>query len=180
MTIEEVVKMRDVLKIQENLPLRVFINNSHTIIDESLSSQFTIWDDKNGVLYAFKLVGMQEATSPSNIEGAISVFSVDYEYIEAMEIIRLPINKIGKLIEAIKATGRVISDDSKKQIIAKYEGLLHPERWKLSPTDMNKIISRPTDDAPDIPYAVNENDDYFENKFTVNFKETETGPNRKI
>ena len=48
---DKVIKLRDALKADKNLPLRILIDNGFTTIDESYHLQFTKWDDTNGILY---------------------------------------------------------------------------------------------------------------------------------
>ena len=55
----QVIKLRDELKCGKNLPVRVLINNSFTIIDESHHLQFTKWDDTNGILYSLRLINVR-------------------------------------------------------------------------------------------------------------------------
>lgn len=168
---EKIIKLRNTLKTTGNLPLRVFINNAHTIVDESLKTQFTIWDDDNGIIYSFRLIGMQEDDTPNNMQQAVSLFAADYEEIQAMEIVRLPIDNIDGTIEGMIASGIEISDNFRKRIIYAYKELLHPDRFRMSPTDINNMLSssRLQEGAPD---AVNEKDDYYAGKFTESFQET--------
>lgn len=170
---EKIIKLRNTLKTAGNLPLRVFINNAHTVVDESLKTQFTIWDDTNGIIYSFRLIGMQEDDTPNNRQQAVSLFAADYEEIQAMEIVRLPIDDIDKTIDGMIKSGVQVSDNFRKRIAHTYKELLHPDRYKMSPTDMNNLLSssRLQDGVPD---AVNEKDDYYAGKFTESYQETHT------
>ena len=50
----DVIKLRDILRKtgdNNNTPLRVYIDNSFIIIDESNKFEFTKWDDDNGILF---------------------------------------------------------------------------------------------------------------------------------
>lgn len=163
MTIEEVVRLRTALKCGKNLPLRVLTDNDLFVIDESHRLQFTKWDDTNGVLYLFRLIDMQTDTSPSNRQQAISVSAVSYTFIEAIELPRLPLNDIDNLFETIEASGCTFNGDFKNLIKRTYTEVLHPERYQLSPSDMNTIIG---------PDAVNDKDDYYYNKYKESTKET--------
>jgi hypothetical protein len=168
---EEVITLRNTLKTVENFPLRVFIDNGNTIVDESLKTQFTKWDDNNGILYSFRLIGMQEDSAPNNREQAISLIAIDYDTIQAMEISRLPIGKIAACIDGLNKSGAGIGDEFKNLIVSTFTKLLTTDRSSLSPSDMNRIISSSTlqSDAPD---AVNEKDDYYAGKFTESRQET--------
>lgn len=168
---EKIIKLRKTLKTVGNLPLRVFINNAHTIIDESLKTQFTIWDDNNGLIYSFRMIGMQEDDTPNNIQQAISLFVADYEEIQAMEIVRLPIDDIDATIGGMINAGAKVTDEFRKRITYVYKELLHPGRFRMSPTDVNNMLgsSRLQEGIPD---AVNEKDDYYAGKFTESFQET--------
>lgn len=171
MTNEGIIKLRDTLKAGENLPLRIFVNNAQTIIDESLPTQFVKWDDKNGILHVFRLVGMQEDKLPNNLGQAISVYSMFYEYIEGMEVVRLPLNTISKFINSLRKNGCVFSTDFEKRIIDTFESILDVDRWRMSPSDLNDAVSSVRHEgAVD---AVNEKDDYYEDgRMTEPFKET--------
>jgi hypothetical protein len=168
---EEVITLRNTLKTVENFPLRVFIDNGNTIVDESLKTQFTKWDDNNGILYSFRLIGMQEDSAPNNREQAISLIAIDYDTIQAMEISRLPVGKIAACIDGLNKSGAGIGDEFKNLIVSTFTKLLTTDRSSLSPSDMNRIISSSTlqSDAPD---AVNEKDDYYAGKFTESHQET--------
>lgn len=172
----KLIKLRDTLKTVENFPLRIFINNGHSIADESLVTQFTKWDDTNGLLYVFRLIGMQEDNIPNNLHQSISVFVADYEEIQAMEIVRLPLSKIGGCIDGITASGCKISNDFKKRIIDTFEQLLDPNRYRLSPADINRAVSS-NELQETVPNAVNEKDDYYTGKLVESYQET-VGVNR--
>lgn len=154
---EQVISLRDTLKANKNLPLRIFIDNSFQIIDESNKFQFTKWDDDNGILYSFKMVHLNMDKSPNNNHQAISLFAVPYEMIQAMEICYLPISDIDDVIESIKDGGCTFSDEFKKLIIHTYTEVLAPDRITLSPSDINSILG---------PGAVNDKDDYYYGKYT--------------
>jgi hypothetical protein len=60
MDASKVISLRITLKCDKNLPLRLFIADGTTIVDESLTTQFTIWADEDEMLYVYRLTGMQE------------------------------------------------------------------------------------------------------------------------
>lgn len=162
----DVIKLRDILRKtgdNNNTPLRVYIDNSFIIIDESNKFEFTKWDDDNGILYSFKLININTDKYPNNKSQAISVFACPYDQIQDMEIPYLPIKDIDDLVDNIKESGCNFSDDYKNLIKHTFSDILHPDRITLSPSDINTIIG---------PNSVNEKDDYYKGKYTQNYKET--------
>lgn len=159
MTNEQIVNMRDTMKCGMNLPLRIHVNNTHRIIDESNTLEFVIWDDVNGRLYQFTLPGMMSNYSPDNRSKNISTFCITYEAIEAMEIALLPLEYLDKMIESIKSSGRAINDDFKKLMINTYTKILCGNYADLSHQDINDLIGS----------DLNTNDDYYNNKFTTTY-----------
>lgn len=162
----EVIKLRETLRktgSKQNTPLRIFSNNSFTIIDESNIFEFTKWDDANGILYSFKLINPNNDKHPNNKSGAVSLFAVPYDRIEAIEIPYLPIDDIDDLVDNMKENNCTFSDDYKNLIKHTFKDILHPDRITLSPSDINTIIG---------PDSVNDKDDYYKGKFTENFIET--------
>lgn len=162
MTIEEIVKLRTALKAGGSVPVRVMMNNTYTIIDESNPAQFTKWDDTNGVLYSFRLVDQQSDIYPGNNPKYISVFAVDYEYIEAMEVAMFPLADIDKLFATIEATGATMADEFKTRIKTTFENLLDTNRAELTREEINKLTGASLDTS----------DDYYAGRFNQNFKET--------
>ena len=162
MTHEDVIKVRDTLKAGKNLPVRVCIDNVFAIIDECSPTQFVIWDDENGILYAYRMVDMQTDKIPSNIEQAVSLFAVPYESIQAIEVPVLPIEYLPNSIQSIRDTGREIRTEYEKTIINTYNKVLNPDLVNLSHEDINKVSGN----------KLNTNDDYYNGKFTESFKET--------
>lgn len=157
---EKVIRTRDILKAGKNLPVRIMTTSSNVCIDESSITQFTIWDDDAGMLYCYKLIDLQSDSVPSNGEQAISMIAMNYENIEAMEAPVLPLSMLDASLSAIEASGRAISEDMKKRIKTTYNEILHPYRYRLGSTDINNILG---------PDAVNDKDDYYQNKFTTVF-----------
>ena len=162
----QVIKLRDELKCGKNLPVRVLINNSFTIIDESHHLQFTKWDDTNGILYSFRLINVSGSDRIlTNKENAISVFAVSYDTIEAIEIPVLPMDDLDALFDGLSAGGCTFGDDYKGLIKNTFTQALHPDRFDLRPTEINRLLG---------PDATNDKDDYYNNpsKFVDSFKET--------
>lgn len=162
MTSDQVKSLRNTLKAGKNLPLRVFINNTYTAVDESRVTQFTIWDDKNCILYSYRLTDMQSETLPSNASQAVSLAAIHYDAIEGMELACLPLSDLPKSIEFIKDSGVTISDGFKDRIIKTYNSILNPDRIALSREDINDLTGS----------NLNTKDDYYNGKFTEPFKET--------
>lgn len=167
MDAEKVISMRDTLKNGKNFPLIVYINNMYRLIDESTTLQFTKWDDKNHVLYVFSLSDPNISRTPSNINNELSVFAVDYEVIEAMEISRLPREYLDSVLTKVSESGTPIRDEVKHGVIEMFSKACDPARVNLTPTDMNKIMG-----VRDEQVAVNDRDDYYNGKFTENYAET--------
>lgn len=162
MEINEVILMRDTLKAGKNIPVRVLMDNTHTIIDESNPSQFTKWDDDNGLLYSFRLVDMQGDTCPSNVQKAISVFVVHYASIQAMELPVLPLSGIDTIFSSMEATGVTMSDEFKKRIKDTFTMMLETGRAVMTHEDLNKVSGSNLDTS----------DDYYAGRYKQPFKET--------
>ena len=163
----KVISMRDTLKNGQNFPLIVYINNMYRLIDESATLTFTKWDDTNHVLYVISLADPNITSTPSNFNAELSIFSVDYEVIEAMEIARLPRKYLKSCLDKISENGTAIKDEVKQAVIDMFDGACDPTRVNLGPTDMNRIMG-----VRDGRTAVNDKDDYYEGKFTENYAET--------
>lgn len=162
MEINEVILMRDTLKAGKNIPVRVLLDNLHTVIDESNPSQFTKWDDDNGILYSFRLVDMQGDTCPSNVQNAISVFAVHYASIQAMELPVLPYSGIDTIFSSMEATGVTMSDNFKKRIKDTFAMMLETGRAVMTHEDFNKVSGSNLDTS----------DDYYAGRYKQPFKET--------
>lgn len=168
MTKDEVIKLRTALKGGYNLPLRIFIDNSFAIIDESLVLNFTKWDDSNGFLYVFRLLNPQQSTNPSDIASSIQCFATSYEMIQAMETVQLPLNSIDSVFGTMEASGMSIPNQ---------------ENWNKLKDNMKYAFAEALGMKPDLThrelnamhgskYATNDKDEYFEGRFTESFKET--------
>lgn len=163
MTKDEVIKIRTALKHNENAPLRIFIDNSFTIIDESNVFQFTKWDDDNKILYSFRLTDPQSSRTPSNIGNSVAVFAIPYEFIQAIELVVLPAEKLDDLFGTLAEAGCTMSDDFKNLIKNTYKEILDPRRYEITPTETKRLLG---------DEAANNNDDWYNGKFTESFAET--------
>lgn len=159
----DVIKLRDRLKAGKNWPLIIYIDNTFRLINESNVLQFNKWDDENGILYNYSLTDPIKEKSPSNIGGFISLFAVPYEHIQAMEIARLTLDNLGDSIDALGC----ISDEWKQRIIERFKTALNPNLVNLSARDINKAMG-----VIDGKKALNDNDDYYDGRFTEPFAET--------
>lgn len=167
MEIAQVIAVRDALKAGKNLPLTIYIDNAFRIINENNVFQFTKWDDNNGVLYNYALSDPNITNSPSNIGGEMSLFAVSYESIQAMEVTKLPFNELPNSIDSLNNSGAKISAEWKERIINRFKAALNPNLVNMSPTDINVAMG-----VIDGQKAVNDNDDYYNGKFTESFAET--------
>lgn len=169
-----VIKLRETLKNGKNYPLKVTTSDMQINIDESNLMQFTAWDDTNGIVYVFRLIPPQDATAPNNAEQCINLIAVPYDYIQTMEVKRLPLESIESGIDKINAYGaNTISPNFKKRIKFTFDNILSKDLWRLSPEDINNILSDAAKQAG-APNAVNPEDDYYAGKFTEPFQETHT------
>lgn len=162
----DVIKMRTALKGGHNWPLKVMVDNNHTVIDEAGKLEFTKWDDDNEMLYSFRLPDMQTDRFPNNVGQFISVFAIHYDYIQAMEVSAMPISKFGDLFGTLADAGCNMSETFKTKIQGVFTDALKTDRVNLTPTDINYML-----DATD-PKAVSDKDDWYNGKFTQNFAET--------
>ena len=163
MTKEQVIKMRDTLKAGRNWPLIIYIDNAFRNIDESNVLQFTKWDDENGFLYSYSISDPLKDHATSNLVGGVSLFATDYENIQSMEVAKISINDLGTSLDSLKS----ISEEWKQRIINRFSIALNPELVNLNNSDINKAMG-----VVDGNKAINDNDAYYEGRFTQSFKET--------
>ena len=161
----DIIKLRDTLKAGKNWPLIIYIDNTFRLINESNTLQFTKWDDENGMLYVYSLTDPRLERSPSNIGGSISLFAVAYEHIQAMEVVRLNLKDLGDSIDSLGC----ISKEWKDRIIKRFETALNPDVVNLTARDINKAMG-----VVDGEKALNDNDEYYENRFTTSFPEVKS------
>lgn len=152
----DVIKMRTALKGGINLPLLIHLDNVSAIIDERATTQFTIWDDDNEFLYAFRLGGLAEATIPSNRSETISLYCIHYDFIQAMSIPELPLNDLDDVFATIEASGKTFKPGMKELITHTYESLLKGDYVNMTHAGINELIGS----------KLNDKDDYYNGKFT--------------
>jgi hypothetical protein len=156
------IKLRDTLKCGKNLPLRIFVNNAFAVIDESLTTQFTIWADEESMLYVYRLIGPQEDTYPNNRGKAISLYACNYEFIEGMEVCRLPLDDIATSLNMIEANGHSMSDEFKERVARSYKLILDDDRHTMSHAAINNETGSMLDTK----------DAWYGDKYQEAFKET--------
>lgn len=161
---DKVIALRTALKGGKNIPLRVYVDNAFRIVDESNKLQFTKWDDTNGILYSFAITDPVSSKMPSNEEQCVSMFAVDYEYIECMEAVFVPLKDFDAVIGTIEASGATMSDNFKAAMKSVFTGALNFNNPNMSPTDINKLYK--------IDDFVDAKDDWYNDKFKESFKET--------
>ena len=158
----DVIKWRDTLKAGLNLPLRIdFDNNYHA--DESIPLNYVKWDDTNGIIYIFRLSNLTDTTHPTNKQQFISVFSRLYDYIQYMEVAKLPLSKLDDLFNSIESSGSPFNGQFKDNIKHAFELALHTDRFDLSHNEINAMTGFKVE---------NEKDNYYAGKFDESFKET--------
>ena len=160
---DDVIKVRNKLKAGKNWPLIVYLDNTFKLINESNTLQFVKWDDENGILYNYSLTNPILEKSPSNIGGSISLFAVAYEHIQAMEVARLNISHLKESLDSLEC----ITDEWKQRIIKRFEMALNPDLVNFSTSDINEAMG-----VIDGQKALNDKDDYYNNRFTQSFAET--------
>ena len=169
MTKEQVIKMRTVLKAGKNWPLIVYIDNAFRNINEANALQFTKWDDENGILYHYSISDPIKDHSPSNLDGGVSLFATDYEMIQSMEVANIRLDDLGASIDSLNN----ISDEWKQRIIERFKLALNPNKAFISREEINKAMG-----VIDNHKAINDSDDYYNNRFTESFAETRAAANR--
>ena len=162
MSKESVIAMRNSLKGNKNIPVRVYADNDFIIVDEAVPVSFTKWDDVNGVLYVFRLATPEHSRIASN-QKAISVGAVLYEFIQAMEVSPLPLSKFDDVISSMQDNGITFNNNFDKQIKYVFEQILRNDRVDLTNEEVNELIGSKVKDW---------SDDYYNGKFTEPFKET--------
>lgn len=172
---ENVIKIRTALKGGKNLPIRVYADNAFCAVDESNIASFTKWDDTNGLLWVFRLPNPQRDKLPSNIEGCISVYCMEYDAIQGMEAALVPLNaskdekvdyaSLEDVFGTMESAGVTMSDDFKKLIENGFRNMLGlgKKYSEITPTHDALIFG---------PEAANTKDDYLYGKFTEPMKET--------
>lgn len=158
---DKVVKMRTALKAGKNLPLTIYIDNCFAVIDESNIGHFTFWDDDNGILYDMGYADIIVDKSPKDTK-KVSMFAVEYESIQCMQLSLVALNDIDALFKTIKESGKNVSDDRIRNIKDFYNKYLDADSFDISHEEINDLIgSNLETDA-----------DYYRGRFPQSFKET--------
>lgn len=165
MTKELAIKIRDALKGGKNIPLRImFMDGPVVIMNEADTFAYTKWDDANGIIYYWRLLNPNDhQQAGSNLAQAVNVIAAPYEYIGVMQAVT-PLDMLDNQFSAIEAAGASMSATFKETIKNTFKEAQHPDRWRLSPYDINAIHGKHG--------IVSEEDDYYKGKFTEPFKET--------
>lgn len=165
---DKVIKMRTALKAGGNLPLLIFIDNDFKVIDEGATGHFTFWDDQNGILYSLEYVSILKDRMPTNTKN-VSMFAVDYDCIQCMQLASIPLDSpdsekkdLDDLFATLKASGKDVSDERIALIKNFYNKVLDPNEIGVNNTYLNGLLGS----------DLNEKDDYYNGRFTENFKET--------
>ena len=158
---ERVIELRNKLKAGKNLPLIVYIDNAFRIIDEANVLQFTKWDDDNGYLYVYGLT--DNNMGRPDIGDGVSLFAVDYESIQSMEVPRMDISCLEDSIDSIGCIG----DEFKKRIVNGIKSALNPNLVNYTRADINKAMM-----LADNNKAIDDSVDYYTGKYPQPFKET--------
>ena len=162
--IERVVSMRNALKGGKNLPVRAYGDNAFVLVDEARPFMFTKWDDRNGVVYVFRLLSLYDSTHPNNAtEQSISVAAVLYEFIQVMEVSPMPLDNFDDVIGSMQGEGITFNPDFVNQMKAAFKGALDPERVTFDNIDKNRILGVDVKETQDA---------YYRGIFAENFKET--------
>jgi len=165
MTKDLAIKMRDALKGNKNIPLRVMaMDGPIVIVDESIAFAYTKWDDANGILYQWRLLSPNDhPQAGSNIANAVNTVAIPYEYIGVMQAV-ISVEDLDAQFGSIEASGCAFNNAQFKETIKNtFKEAQHPDRWRLDPKDINAIHGF------DI---MNTKDNYYRGEFTEPFKET--------
>ena len=165
MAVEDVIaKIRDGLKGGKNLPVRVVVGDAHRTIDESKRFQFTKWDDGNKILWHFELTDPQSNTMPDNRASGVTVSGSPYALINDVEVPNVAVEDLDAVFESMASVGCTMSNDFKNLIKNTYKQVLrNPYHFEMPPTTVANLLG---------PEAANTKDDWYNGKFTQNFKET--------
>ena len=151
-----VIKLKNILRGDQNYPLRVFIADNVTVVDETSITQVTKWDDENGIIYSFRLPGPTITDIPNNAPKAISITAISYENIQGIEVIRVPVSNLDAIFDKIDAISSTEGETIKKL----YNFLLSNDLTNINPSTIAAAM------------GASAKDDYYNGKYTENFKET--------
>lgn len=124
------IAMRDALKGGKNFPLKVYADNDFVIVDESNAYAFTKWDDEKGILFYFRLCGYDKTRVPDNVNQAISVCAINYDFIQAMEVAPLPLDKIDNLFNTMPEMSQAFKD----HIVEVFKDAMDPNKVNMLPS----------------------------------------------
>ena len=148
MDIKDVIKIRDILKADKNLPVVVHVDNTLACIDESAPFQFTKWDDVNGILYSFRLPNANLAADTMVNRKEICLYATTYENIQAIELCKVSLDNVEDVIEKIKESGVTFSDDFKNYIIGSFENIFNPS-FEMTNKNVNLALGTHLDESYD-------------------------------
>ena len=161
MEIAKVIKMRTALKAGKNLPLTVLIDNCFRVIDESMKGHFTFWDDDNGILYEMAYADIMQDKNPTN-EKKVSMFAVEYESIQCMQLSLVKLDDIDALFGSMKAEGKTVAKERIDMIKNFYKKALSTDRYEMTHEELNHLLGSSLDTR----------DEYYKGRMTEPFKET--------
>lgn len=139
---EVVISMRTALKAGRNLPLKVYADNGWIIVDESVTSSFTKWDDENGVIYYFRLADPMSSKHLRNNPEVISVCAIKYEFIQAMEVVPFAVELLDDVFDSIEGSTNGVttfSNEFREKIKHVFHAWLKP-RSEMYPELVNAIV----------------------------------------
>ena len=159
MTKEQVISIRKTLQAGKNLPVRVYLDNAFSWIDEANILQFTLWDDDNELVYAFRLPPLEHGDYANSDNGGqnISLYVATYEQIQGMEVCPLPISYLPDVLDSINET-RPISKDMREHILTVYNKILKENRVDPTHEFYNNLLGSHLDT----------NENYYEGKTSKN------------
>lgn len=158
MTKQEVITLRNTLKAGKNIPIQVFIDNAFICVDESNITQFTLWDDDNGLLFSFRLPTTEvEDYGTSNKAENVSVYAFNYDQIQGMAVNPLRLEDLPLMLNSISKI-RPISDNMKDYMITTYNKILKENYAELTHEDWNKLYGS----------YLNTEEDYYKGKTAPN------------
>lgn len=173
----DVIALRDSLKANKNIPLRILIDNAFVIVDENMKFQFTKWDDDNGILYSVRLTDPLSMKYPNDNMTQCSVLAISYEFIQTIEAPRVFVNDekgrgdLKDILDNIPAFGT----DFKNLILNSFNYINNKNTAHITPTTINDKLSNPDFQSDVQDYAVSRADDYVYTdgkKFVQSYKET--------
>ena len=145
MTKEQVIQIRDAIKAGKNLPLKLFITDVTTDVNEANALTAVKWDDVNGIIYVYRLEAMSLMSSPSDRTKTISLYATTYENITGMEVGKLPVEDIRTTSSNIRSTGATFSEDFENWVYDMFNNALSSDRVRLEHYDVNQLTGARVD-----------------------------------